>query len=235
MHQSAAAIIKELKSYASPEKAQHLQRFFKTSIGQYAEGDIFWGLTVPTVRNIARTNKKLDVQPLEKLLEHEVHEVRLCGVLILVFQAQMEPEKTYNLYLSNTKFINNWDLVDLSAWQIVGTYLLDKDCEILYQLARSNLVWERRIAVVSTYAFIKSGRHEHTLNLAKALMTDKHDLMHKAVGWMLREVGKRCSMDVLKSFLEKFAATMPRTALRYAIEHMSDEDRKYFMQAKKKS
>jgi 3-methyladenine DNA glycosylase AlkD len=225
-------IINDLKLLSSPEKAQHLQRFFKTGVGQYAEGDIFWGITVPLVRRTASVHKNMTAVQLDKLLEHKVHEVRLCALLIMVFQSRTSPDQMYDLYLKKTNFINNWDLVDLSAPIIVGNFLLNKDCYILYKLAQSNILWERRIAIIATFAFIKQGHTEHTLKIAQVLMNDKHDLINKAVGWMLREIGKRCSVDILGKFLEKHAATMPRTTLRYAIEHMSDEKRKYFMQAK---
>lgn len=225
-------LINLLKKSGSPEKAAHLQRFFKTGVGQYAEGDIFWGLTVPTTRKIASANKNLELEQLERLLKHEVHEVRLCALLIMVAQTKKHPDVIFDLYLKNTNFINNWDLVDLSAREIVGDFLKGKDCSILYKLAKSKLLWERRISIVSTYAFIRQGEYEHTLKISELLINDKHDLIHKATGWMLREVGKRCSMEVLENFLHKHAATTPRTALRYAIEHMSDKDKKYFMQMK---
>lgn len=225
-------VINDLKKQANPEKAIFLQRFFKTGKGQYAEGDIFWGLTVPLVRSIAREHKDLDPTQLEKLLKHQVHDVRLCSLLIMVHQAKTNAEQMYTIYLNNTQFINNWDLVDLSAPMIIGNYLLDKDCALLYRLAKSSLLWERRIAIVATYSFIKQGQHKHTLQIAQLLMHDHHDLIHKATGWMLREVGKRCSMDILEGFLNQHATTMPRTMLRYALEHLPREKKKYYMQLK---
>jgi len=222
-------IIEELKALGSPQKAEHLQRFFKTGAGQYAEGDIFWGVTVPAMRKVAHKYKNLDVNQLKKLLSHKVHEVRLSALLIMVAKAKLEPQQMFTLYTSQTKCVNNWDLVDLSAPTIVGDFLIGKDCAILYELARSATLWERRIAIVSTYAFIKNGQYEHTLKLATILLNDSHDLIHKAVGWMLREVGKRCSPEILEQFLEEHAGTMPRTMLRYSIEHFSPEKRKYFM------
>jgi 3-methyladenine DNA glycosylase AlkD len=227
-------LINDLKAAANPTKATLLQRFFKTGKGQYAEGDIFWGLTASLARSIARKHKNLDLAALEKLLTHKVHDVRLCTLLIMVHQAQTKPEHMYKLYLDNTKFINNWDLVDLSAPTLVGNYLLDKDCAILRQLAQSSSLWERRIAIIATFAFIKQGHHEHTLELARLLMQDKHDLIHKAGGWMLREVGKRCSTKILENFLDQHAANMPRTMLRYALEHLPPNKKKYYMQAKSK-
>lgn len=228
-------LINDLQLLGSPEKAKHLQRFFKTGVGQYAEGDIFWGITVPLIRKIACTYKHLNIKELEILLELEIHELRLCALLIMVFQSKTLPEQMYDLYLKKTAFINNWDLVDLSAPIIVGNFLLNKDCSVLYKLAQSRSLWERRIAMVATYAFIKQGQSEHALKLAQILMSDKHDLIHKAAGWMLREIGKRCSQNILINFLENYASTMPRTMLRYAIEHLTDEDRKYFMQTKNRS
>ncbi len=231
-------LVNDLKLLSSAEKAKHLQRFFKTGVGQYAHGDVFWGITVPLVRKIAYTHKHLEVNQLEKLLEHKVHEVRLCVLLIMVFKSKTLPEQMYNLYLKKIAFINNWDLVDLSAPIIVGDFLLNKNCKncnncsVLYKLAESNILWEKRIAIVATFAFIKQGNFEHTFKIAQILMNDKHDLIHKAVGWMLREVGKRCSVIVLENFLELHAGKMPRTTLRYSIERMPDKKRKYFMQIK---
>jgi 3-methyladenine DNA glycosylase AlkD len=226
-------LINDLEVLGSPEKAKHLQRFFKTGEGGYAQGDVFWGVTVPQVRTIACKYKHIDVNRLILLFEHSVHEVRLCALLIMIYQAKNFPDKMYGLYLKETKFINNWDLVDLTAPAIVGDYLYGKDCADLYKLAKSNNLWERRIAIVATYAFIKKGDYKYTFELAQLLLDDTHDLIHKATGWMLREEGKHCSEEALKNFLKKHAHRMPRTALRYAIERMSDEDRKYFLQIKK--
>lgn len=234
MFSNQTTLINDLKAAANPEKASFLQRFFKTGKGQYAEGDIFWGLTVPFVRSIAHKHKNLKPAVLAKLLQHNVHDVRLCSLLIMVQQAKVYPEQMFKLYLDSTAFVNNWDLVDLSAPTIVGNYLVDKDCAILFQLAESSLLWERRIAIVATFAFIKQGRYEHTLHVAQILMHDQHDLIKKAVGWMLREVGKHCSPNILENFLEAYASTMPRTMLRYAIEKLSPAKKKYFMQAKQK-
>lgn len=225
-------IIDNLKNLGNPEKTDHLKRFFKTGKGHYAEGDIFWGITVPAVRNVARHNKDLDLKHLEKLLTHEIHEVRLCALLIMVLKSKNEPQKIYSIYLNNISFVNNWDLVDLSAPTIIGNFLINTDTSILYTLAKSPSLWEKRVAIVATFAFIKQGAHADTLKIATILMHDKHDLIHKAVGWMLREVGKRCSTTILENFLEIHATTMPRTMLRYAIEHMPPEKRQYFMQAK---
>lgn len=235
MDNDAQKLIDDLRRLGSPERAQQAQRYFKTGVGEYAQGDIFWGISVPLIRTIARAYKHLDLEQIEFLIEHEIHEVRLCVLLIMVFQAKTLPQKIFDLYLKKTAYINNWDLVDSSARDIVGKFLIDRDCSILYELARSNFLWERRIAIIATAAFIKRGDYERTLKLAVLLMGDTHDLIHKAVGWMLREVGEYCSQDVLKEFLEEYAAIMPRTALRYAIEHMTAEERSYFMHKKQKS
>ncbi len=228
-------VITDLQALANPNKAEHLQRFFKTGEGQYAHGDIFWGITVPAIRAIAHKHKETPAKQLELLLTHNVHEVRLCTLLIMIFQTKTNPDQMFDVYLKKTAFINNWDLVDLSAPVIVGNFLSGKDCAMLYTLATSPALWEKRIAIIATLAFIKQGHHEHTLRLAEILLHDNHDLIRKAVGWMLREVGKRCSRKVLEDFLETYAATMPRTTLRYAIEHFSPEQKKYFMQKKQRS
>ncbi len=235
MHETAN-IISDLEKLGSPERAETLQRFFKTGKGQYGHGDIFWGITVPLTRSVAIKYKNLTISDeFEELLAHEVHEVRLCALLIMVAKSKNAGQQMYGLYLNNTRFINNWDLVDLSAPIIVGDFLINKDASILHKLAQSNHLWEKRIAIVATYAFIKRGQPEHTLAIAQILMHDNHDLIHKAVGWMLREVGKRCSFDILENFLEQYAATMPRTMLRYALEHLPPEKKTYFMQAKQKA
>jgi len=225
-------LIDDLKAHRNPERAKLSQHYFKTGKGEYAEGDIFLGIPVPLKRKIANKYKHLDTTQLGILLENEIHDVRFCALIIMLSKAKTSPEEMYNLYLAKTKFINNWDLVDVSAEIIVGRFLSKKDCSVLYTLAKSPLLWNRRIAIISTFAFIKQGLHEHTLKIAKILMQDKQDLMHKAVGWMLREVGKRCDMNILENFLENHAAIMPRTMLRYSIEHMSPEKKQYFMQAK---
>lgn len=227
-------IIIALKNLGSPSKAQHLQRYFKTGPGEYAEGDIFWGIPVPDIRKIASAYKNIHVHELEKLIQSPIHEVRMCALLIMIFQAKIYPKEMYDIYRAHTHSINNWDLVDLSAPMLVGDFLVhNKDVSILYELAQSNLIWERRIAIISTFAFIKKGNPEHTMNLALMLLHDAHDLIQKAVGWMLREVGKRCSQELLEDFLKDYAITMPRTTLRYALEHFPQEKRLYFLNLKK--
>lgn len=228
---------KELKSdlhrLANPFKASILQRFFKTGKGQYGEGDRFLGITVPISRKMARKYKDLNDTDIKKLFRSKIHEERLIAVLILVHNFENGDEvtrkKIFEFYLANTAYINNWDLVDLSADKIVGAYLFDKPRKILRDMAMSNNLWERRIAIISTFNFIKNGQSEDAFSIAKILLKDEHDLIHKAVGWMLREVGKRVSLEEEKSFLNKYSSQMPRTMLRYAIERMSGPERSKFM------
>lgn len=235
MKTTAKQVIAAAKQYRSQEKTTVLQRFFKTGKGQYGEGDIFWGLTVPQSRTIAKKFKNLNIQEIKKLLTSPVHEVRLIALLILVEQFTngdvIQQRIISNFYLKNTKHINNWDLVDLSASKILGRWLLDKDTTVLYKLIRSNNLWERRIAIVATYAFIRANQFKHTIKLSEKLLHDKHDLMHKAVGWMLREMGKR-SIDDLINFLNKHSEIMPRTMLRYAIEKFPEKERRKYLKKK---
>ena len=228
-------IINELQSVGTPAKAAHLQKYFKTGPGQYGEGDVFIGVVVPHTRSIAKANIKTPLTEIRILLKSKYHEARLCALLILTerFKKAVEKERKeiFDFYLKNTSCINNWDLVDLSCTTIVGMYLLNKDRKILYELADSKCLWEQRIAVVSTYAFIREYEFYDILELSKKLLTHKHDLMHKAVGWMLREVGKR-SRRTLTDFLEEYATKLPRTSLRYAIEHYPEPERLYFLKKK---
>ncbi|MEK6933669.1 MAG: DNA alkylation repair protein [Nanoarchaeota archaeon] len=229
-------IKKEIKKAANPEKALLLQRFFKTGKGEYGEGDIFLGITVPESRKIATKFKDLSLQDVESLLQSQIHEERLIALLFLVHNYSLakkerdekKKEEIYNFYLKSTKYINNWDLVDLSSHQIIGDYLIEKDKSILYDLAKSKNLWERRIAVISTFYFIKNNKFDDSLNIALLLLKDKHDLIQKAVGWMLREVWKKDS-DVLENFLRKNYKNMPRTMLRYAIEHFPESKRKAYL------
>ena len=224
---------REVESLKDLEKARLLQRFFKTGKGEYGEGDVFYGLTVPQSRKIVNKYKELGLDEVIDLLHSEVHEERLIALLILVSKYQKGDfslkKKIFDVYLKNTKWINNWDLVDLSAHKIVGDYLVDKDIEVLKKLACSNSLWERRIAIISTFAFINIGSSKETIEIAKILVADKHDLIHKAVGWALREVGKRVSVDDEKRFLDKYKNTMPRTMLRYSIERFSEKERKSYL------
>ena len=210
---------KDLRKLANPEKAKILQGFFKTGRGEYGEGDIFLGITVPEQRKIAIRFKTLDIRDIQKLLDNKIHEQRLVALLILVEQYKkandLVKKKIFDFYLTNTKKINNWNLIDLSAEKILGEYLLNKDKSIIYKLVKSGNIWERRIAVMTTFQFIKNRQYEATLRVAKILLSDKHDLIQKAVGWMLREIGKR-DLKVEEEFLKKNYKMMPRTMLRYA-------------------
>ena len=232
---NADFIISELQSVGTPEKAAHLQKFFKTGPGQYGEGDIFLGVVVPHTRGIAKANLQTPLTEVKKMLKSEYHEARLCALLILTERFKKASEKDrkeiFDFYLKNASRVNNWDLVDLSCPTIVGDYLLDKDRDTLYKLAKSECLWEQRIAIVSTYAFIRKNEFFDTLELSERLFLHKHDLMHKAVGWMLREVGKR-DRQTLTDFLEEHATKMPRTSLRYAIEHYPEPERQYFLKKK---
>jgi 3-methyladenine DNA glycosylase AlkD len=225
-------IRKSLRRSASREKAMILQGFFKTGPGEYAQGDKFIGVKVPDTRKVAREHRDLNYKHILVLLRSCVHEERLLALLILIarFEQAGEKEKSviYRLYLQNTRHINNWDLVDLSASQVVGAYLADRNKNPLYGLARSKSLWERRIAIIATFNFIKDGNFEETLKIAGMLLADNHDLIHKAVGWMLREVGKR-GQEKLERFLEKNTPQMPRTMLRYAIERLSEEKKSHYL------
>ncbi|MCK4647816.1 DNA alkylation repair protein [Candidatus Pacearchaeota archaeon] len=244
----------ELESLANPEQAKILQRFFKTGEGQYGEGDIFLGIKVPVQRQIAK-KYDLNLNEIQDLLNSEIHEHRLVGLFTLIGKYNLSkktiaplgvypgraqepltrPQSTecrgkevFDFYLANTKNINNWDLVDVSAHKIVGDFLYDKKKEILYELAKSDNLWERRIAIISTFAFIKREQFDDSLAIAEILLKDNHDLIHKAVGWMLREVGKR-DVGVLKEFLKQHYKNMPRTMLRYAIEKFEEGRRKKYL------
>ena len=222
-------IINEIKAYIDPEKARILPRFFKTGKGEYGVGDRFMGVTVPNIRKVAKSNKDVSMDMLEKLLQSEWHELRMCAVLLLVEKFKKQEEEVLEVYLSNTERINNWDLVDLSAPQIVGGYLLNKsDRSLLYRLAKSESLWERRIAIVSTLTFIRNGQFGDTVTISEMLLKDSHVLIHKATGWMLREMGKR-DLALLREFLSKHSGTMSRTTLRYAIEKMDPDERKFWM------
>ncbi|PIN74307.1 DNA alkylation repair protein [Candidatus Woesearchaeota archaeon CG10_big_fil_rev_8_21_14_0_10_45_16] len=218
----------ELQTAADPQKAPLFQRFFKTGKGQYGEGDIFLGLTVPEQRKIAKRYKDLPLEDVETLLRSKFHEHRLTALFILMFQYRNDKDKIIKVYLDNLKHVNNWDLVDSSAPGLLGDYLLDKDRELLYKLARSDDLWEKRIAVISTFAFIKNNDFDDTLKISEILLPDKHDLIHKAVGWMLREVGKR-DQEVEEKFLRRYHKVMPRTMLRYAIEKFDEPKRKEYL------
>jgi len=231
---NATSIKEQLQLLGNPEKAVHSAYFFKTGKGEYGEGDRFIGCTVPETRNVAKINRHTPVTELAKLLGDEMHECRLCALIILVDQFKQADEskrkEIVSFYLSQTTHINNWDLVDLSSYHIVGEWLKGKDDRrVIYRLAASTLLWDQRIAVVSTMAFIRNNDFGDTLRLSELFLTHKHDLMHKACGWMLREVGKR-DEKTLTGFLDRHHTAMPRTMLRYAIERLSPEQKKKYMQ-----
>jgi 3-methyladenine DNA glycosylase AlkD len=225
-----------LKDAANPAKAKFLAGFFKTGAGQYAEGDVFWGITVPAQRQIGRAHFGVPLAELERLLRSRVHEERLTALLILVDRFErgdkVDRKRIHALYARNLRRVNNWDLVDLSAPNILGAWLLDKDRRVLRRLAASKNLWERRVAMVATQAFIRAGESDDAVTIARQLLGDEHDLIHKAVGWMLREVGKRVDVEVLRRFLRNHAGEMPRTALRYAIERLPPAERQKWMAAR---
>ncbi len=215
------------------EKASVLSRFFKTGVGEYGYGDMFWGIAVPQIREVVQTfYKNIALIEIEKLLKHQVHEVRLCAVLLLVKQFakanEQVQQKIFNIYINNIKYINNWDLVDLSAPNIVGQYLLNKDKSLLYVFAKSESLWERRIAIIATFTFIRRNDFKDTLAICEILIQDKQDLIHKACGWMLREIYKRHSQTII-NFLNTWQKVMPRVALRYAIEKMPEAERQAYL------
>jgi len=224
-----------LKSLANPEKAKILSGFFKTGKGQYGEGDIFLGIMVPEQRRIAKHYSSLSLKHIKILLSSKIHEHRMVALLILVSQFREADEagkkQIAGFYLDNTNGINNWDLVDLSAPYILGEHLAGKDAAMLYQLAASDNLWERRIAIIATFAFIRRNEFGDTLRIAEALLNDQHDLIHRAAGWMLREVGKR-NVKALELFLGEHVAAMPRTMLRYAIEHFDEAKRQKWLTQK---
>ena len=207
-----------------------MQGFFKTGPGQYGEGDVFIGVRVPATRAVVKRFRGLPYDEIDALLDDPVHEHRLAGLLLLVDAARLSREIAADRYLAAVRRgrVNNWDLVDSSAEFVLGEWLLDRDRSLLDELAASTDLWERRVAVLATFAFIKRGDPSTTLALAARLLDDRHDLMHKAVGWMLREVGKRVSRDVLRGFLDENAARMPRTMLSYATEHLTPEERAHY-------
>jgi 3-methyladenine DNA glycosylase AlkD len=222
----------ELAKLSDPEHALKLQGFFKTGKGEYGEGDVFLGLRVPDQRRVAKKYRKAPLTDVSELLRSEIHEHRLTALFILTEQFNKGDEETrrriVDLYLSNTAYVNNWDLVDCSAHKILGEWLIDKERGLLYELARSESLWERRISVISTFAFIRRGDLVDAVALAEALVDDEHDLIHKASGWVLREVGKK-DQSVLEKFLLDHYKTMPRTMLRYSIERLPEELRRFYM------
>ena len=223
---------KDLARFGNPKNAKILSGFFKTGRGQYGYGDVFLGVKVPETRIVAKKFNELNLKDLKKLLSSKIHEERLCALLILVEQYKKSDSKNkkviVDFYLQNTQKVNNWDLVDLSADNILGNYLIDKDKSVLYELVKSQNLWERRISIVSTFAFIRNNKFDDTIKISEILLNDKHDLIQKAVGWMLREIGKR-DKNVLIKFLNKNYKKMPRTMLRYAIERLDKKRKESYM------
>ena len=231
---TAKDVTNDLNLYNDKKKAKDLQRFFKTGEGEYGEGDIFIGVMVPNQRIVAKKYKELPLSDIQALLNSTIHEHRLTALLILTYKFIKANEETkkkiVDLYLSNTKNINNWDLIDLSSVEILGSYFLEhqKLKKILYQFAKSKNLWEKRIAIISTFTFIKNKQFEDSLKIAEILLNDKEDLIHKAVGWMLREIGKR-NLQTEEQFLQEHYQTMPRTMLRYAIEKFPENKRQFYL------
>jgi 3-methyladenine DNA glycosylase AlkD len=223
----------ELKKAADKEQAVNLQRFFQTGKGEYGEGDKFYGIKVPVQRRVAKNHRDTSLEDIQELLNSPVHEERLVSLFILVDHYTKSDDETkenvFRFYLKNTKNINNWDLVDLSAPKIIGAHLLSSDKSVLLKMANSPNLWERRIAILSTLYFIKNLHFETTFKIAEILLNDKHDLIHKGVGWMLREVGNK-NLDEEEKFLKKYYKQMPRTMLRYAIEKFPKKRRKDYLQ-----
>ncbi len=222
----------EIKQKASPEKAKILSGFFKTGKGQYGEGDVFLGLTVPEQRLLAKKYQDLSIDDIGELIQNKIHEYRLVALLILVqkFNSanQEQKKKIFEFYVEHKDQVNNWDLVDLSADKIIGAWLINKDKKLIYNLANSENLWDKRIAMISTFYFIKKNKFEDALKIAEILIDDKHDLIQKAVGWMLREIGKR-NQEIEEKFLDKHYKIMPRTMLRYSIERFDEQKRKHYM------
>lgn len=239
MNLTAQELRKKLSRFADKEKAKFLIGFFKTGAGQYAEGDKFLGVMVPKIRSVAKAYRDMTFAELQKLMDSSYNEERLASLLVLVSRFQNADsdavkKQIFNFYKKNLKRVNNWNLVDASASSIFGSYLSEKKRDLLYKLAKSKNIWERRVAIISTFHFIRLNDFVDALRISEILMEDKEDLIHKAVGWMLREIGKR-DERVLINFLEKHAAAMPRTALRYALEKLPGPVRKKYMEYRKEN
>lgn len=232
---TANDVVDALEAHSSGTDAAFLARFFKTGEGQYGEGDVFIGVRVPQTRAVCKQYTGLPLDEVQKLLDSPVHEHRLAAVIILTYQYPKAGEAgkraIFDLYLKNVRKgrVNNWDLVDSSAGYIIGEYLADKPRDLLFELAKSSSIWERRVSILSAFAFLMKGDASTMLQLAEVLLYDKQDLIQKAVGWMLRETGKRVDRQLLLGFLDAHAATMPRTTLRYALEHLTAEQRAHYM------
>lgn len=217
-----------LQNQADPGRAESSRRFFKTGKGQYAEGDQFIGISMPDLRVFAKQFEALLHRDVLQLMMSPIHEERMLAVLILIRQYKQNKQTVYRMYVDNLQYVNNWDLVDVSAHLIMGQHLMDQDKAILSDLASSKIMWSRRVAMVATWQFIRSNQFDWTIKIAEILLNDRHDLIHKAVGWMLREAGKR-DQKILLSFLDQHAVHMPRTMLRYAIEKLPDMMRKNYL------
>lgn len=232
---SILSLRESLHEASNPVQAKNLQRFFKTGPGEYGEGDVFLGIKVPVLRNIVKQNLDIPLGEMKEIISSGIHEERLAALMILVLcfpkSSDAEKEKIFKFYLENAKYINNWDLVDLSAPQIVGGYLIDKDKSILKKLASSKNLWEKRIAALATFQFIKINEFDFALLIARKLLNDEHDLIHKAVGWMLREIGKR-NLQEEEKFLALHYKSMPRTMLRYAVEKFPESKRQKYLKGK---
>jgi len=228
-------ILQRLQQLANPEDAKKALRYVKSGPGEYSEGDVFLGIRNPVLHQLVKEFKQINMLDLMALLSNDFHEARHLALLLMVYQFErgdsVKKTSIYQAYLANTAFINNWDLVDCSCYKIVGPYLIDKDRTVLCQLVESESLWERRIAMVSTMHFIRHSQFDDVIQLSQRLLTDKHDLMHKAVGWMLREAGKR-DEQVLLDFLNRHYQIMPRTALRYAIEKLPEPLRQDYLKGK---
>lgn len=231
---SFSLITKELKKCADPIRAKNALWFFKTGRGEYGEGDKFLGITVPNQRKIAKQYKDANLETIQQLLQSTHHEYRMTALLILTYKYAKADEKLkkqiYKFYIKNIQYINNWDLVDVTCPRIVGEYLLYKpeQRKILYTLAKSKNLWKKRIAIISTFTFIRNKEYTDSLKLAQILLHDTHDLIHKAVGWMLREVGNK-NLEAEEQFLKRYYKEMPRTMLRYAIEKFPHKKRMYYL------
>jgi DNA alkylation repair enzyme len=231
---TAQTVVDALLAMARPERAILIARFFKTSPGQYGEGDLFLGLTMPQQRKIASQFAGLSVSEVEKLIQNPYHECRMTGLIIWVLQCRnrqidsLQREAIFDRYLANRQYVNNWDLVDVTCPTVLGDHLLHNDRSILYDLADENHLWSQRIAIVSTFTFIRKGQFADTFSISEKLLSHRHDLIHKAVGWMLREVGKK-NPEALEEFLHDHIRALPRTTLRYAIERFTPEKRKAYL------
>ncbi len=229
-----AELRKEMEECSNEEKAKLYQRFFKTGPGQYGEGDVFMGLTMPETRAISSKYTEMPIEEVQELLNSEIHEHRMSALLIVIQKYRKankeEKRKLYEFYLKNMSRINNWDLIDVTASHVVGDFLFNnkEEKEMLYKLAKSNDLWEKRISVISTFRFIKENEFEDSINISEILLNDKHDLIHKAVGWMLREIGKK-DQEIEEEFLRKYHKTMPRTMLRYSLEKFTKDKKDFYM------